>query len=124
MLRECLLSLETQAKKLGVEVIVVSNFNCENAEIKPQFNFAKFIFLTPETAIPQLRKHGIIMAKGEIIALSEDLCTFESDWCQEILTAHKSPYSVIGGAIENASVNNSLNWAVYFFDYEIGRAHV
>ncbi len=117
MLRECLLSLENQVKFAEIEVIVVSNFEGENDEIENQFNFAKFIFLSTETTVPQLRKHGISVAHGEIIALIEDLCSFDSGWCQEIITAHESQHFIIGGAIENASLNKSLNWAVYFFDY-------
>jgi hypothetical protein len=67
--------------------------------------------------VPELRTKGINLAHGEIFALVEDYCTLDEHWCAEIKKAHRLPFSVIGGAVENRSPDKLLNWAVYFYDY-------
>jgi len=114
-LRECLSSLENQVE--NVEVIVVSNFESGISESETRFPFAGHIFLSAEATVPQLRTRGIAESSGEIIALAEDFCTFDAEWCREIIKAHDSDYKIIGGAVENKSVENALDWAVYFCDY-------
>jgi GT2 family glycosyltransferase len=51
------------------------------------------------------------------VALAEDHCTFAKNWCSELKKSHELPFSVIGGAVENASIERALDWAVYFYDY-------
>jgi len=63
-----------------------------------------------------LRQAGIAAARGEIVALLEDHCVFDSRWSEEIKRAHESA-SVVGGSVENVSVERALDWAVYFYDY-------
>lgn len=120
-LRRCLSSLQNQIKETGAaaaEAIVVSSYESETAEIKRNFPFAEFFILSEETTVPQLRAFGIGRASGEIIALTEDFCFFDSNWRREIELAHETPNAaVIGGAVENAGDSNALDWAVYFFDY-------
>ena len=114
-LRRCLVSLEKQVA--AVEIIAVSNFSTAELETDSRFKFVKFVTLAAETTVPNLRRHGICLARGEIVALAEDHCFFDANWCQNIKAAHESEYKAIGGAIENASVESALDWAVYFFDY-------
>lgn len=119
MLRACLSSLKNQINSNDIEAVVVSNFGDEAFhENAPEFPFARYFVLPAETTVPELRARGITEAKGEIVALSEDLCIFNADWCGEILEAHKNlPYSVIGGAVESVESQGALDWAVYFYDY-------
>ncbi len=118
MLRECLSSLENQIESANAEVIVVCNFANGIDKTTTEFPFSKFIILPSETTVPQLRTRGIVESNGAIIALSEDVCTFDENWCREILKAHEeSKYSIIGGSVENAANQSSLDWAVYFYDY-------
>ncbi len=114
-LRRCLISLENQVE--AAEVIAVSNFSVKDLESDSHFSFVKFVALEAETTVPQLRRRGISLAHGEIIALGEDHCFFDANWCQDIRNAHESNYAAIGGAIENASIERALDWAVYFYDY-------
>ncbi len=114
-LRRCLISLENQIE--SAEVIVVSNFSVEDLETDSRFSFVKFAFVAAETTVPQLRSRGISLAHGEIIALAEDHCFFDKDWCRDIRKAHESNHAAVGGAIENTDDSRALDWAVYFFDY-------
>jgi GT2 family glycosyltransferase len=115
-LRDCLESLETQTDANEVEIIVVSNYPFSFGKIKLPMT-AKFLNL-PETAtVPELRREGIYLACGEIVALVEDQCILDARWCEKIKQAHESPNTVVGGSVENASVEHNLDWAVYFYDY-------
>ena len=114
-LRRCLISVENQVE--AVEVIVISNFSTKDLENDSHFSFVKFNELAAETTVPQLRSYGIGLAHGEIIALAEDHCFFDENWCQDIIEAHELNHAAIGGAIENDNDSRALDWAVYFFDY-------
>lgn len=112
-LKQCLASLEKQTDKNKTEVIVAGNFPIsENGLSLP------CVFLTlPETAtVPELRREGIARARGQVVALLEDHCVFDAEWCREIKRGHRRA-SIIGGSVENASVERALDWAVYFYDY-------
>jgi GT2 family glycosyltransferase len=117
LLRECLSSLEKQAKETEAEVIVVSNFESGIYESKELFSFAKYFILSAEATVPQLRSHGINQARGPIVALIEDLCTTTPHWCREIVIAHELSHDIVGGTVENSCSQNALDWAVYFYDY-------
>ena len=117
LLRDCLLSLEKQIETGGAEVIVVSNFETGISESKKRFPFAKHIVLSEKTTVPELRARGILDARGEIVALLEDLCTFDCNWRKEIEKAYENPYSIVGGTVENFSGATALDWAVYLYDY-------
>lgn len=114
-LRRCLVSLENQIKT--AEVIVVSNFSTADLLADSRFSFVKFIELAAEITVPQLRNRGINAARGEIVALSEDHCLFDENWCQDVIKVHESNHTAIGGAIENVKNSRTLDWAVYFYDY-------
>ena len=111
-LERCLRSLAAQAD--GNEILVIANFD---APLSSQFPSVRYIPMPPGTTVPVLRAEGIRQSGGEIVALAEDHCTFNANWCAELLKAHELPYSVIGGAVENGDSRSALSWAVYFYDY-------
>ncbi len=45
-----------------------------------------------------------------------ELIHISTRWSEEIKRAHESA-SIVGGSVENASVERALDWAVYFYDY-------
>lgn len=115
-LRQCLASLEKQTDKAASETIVVSNFPTDSLE--KEFSLTKFFHLPLTAIVPELRLEGIRHAQGEVIALLEDHCFFDSRWGEEIMKAHQTTGAVaVGGSVENASLEKTLDWAVYFYDY-------
>ena len=117
-LRKCLASLARQADCEDNEVIVICNYySGARAMVEREFPSVKLISVPEETTVPELRTRGISFASGDIIALLEDHCTFDENWCAEIKKAHELPYSIIGGSVENTSGERPLDWAVYFYDY-------
>jgi glycosyltransferase involved in cell wall biosynthesis len=113
-LQRCLESLEKQADKTSDEIIVVSNFSPDVVRNGTPVSFHVSPF---SSTVPQLRCTGIESARGDVVALIEDHCILDKNWSAEIKKAHASPAAAIGGSVENASVENVLDWAVYFYDY-------
>ncbi|MGH9947872.1 MAG: glycosyltransferase [Pyrinomonadaceae bacterium] len=114
LLRQCLASLVKQTDRADTEIIVASNFAVSETEGDIPL---KLLLLDEKATVPEIRRDGIALAKGKIVALVEDHCIFDSNWCEEIKKAHESPNVCIGGSVENASVDKALDWAVYFYDY-------
>ncbi|MEP6703307.1 MAG: glycosyltransferase [Acidobacteriota bacterium] len=113
-LLRCLESLESQTNRATEEIIVVSNF----APDLPKNGWSAAFHVRPDSfTVPDLRRDGIAAARGDIVAMIEDHCTVDVNWIREIREAHASDATVIGGAVENTSGGNSLDWAVYFYDY-------
>lgn len=118
LLKKCLVSLKGQGEAADTEVVVVSNYNNGIKEmIEKQFPRVRHISLPEDTTVPELRAQGIFHSSGEVVALIEDHCVLDKNWCSEIRRAHKLHYLVVGGSVENMSCERSLDWAVYFYDY-------
>lgn len=117
-LERCLASLRREAQALEVEILVVCNFNHDtHAVLNNRFPFAKCITLSTESTVPQLRTEGIRLASGDIVALTEDYCILDPQWCAAMMKGHDHRAVAIGGAVENRAPDKLINWAVYFLDY-------
>jgi hypothetical protein len=64
----------------------------------------------------QLRAEAVERARGAIVAITEDHCIVASDWCQQILIAHRDhPHAAaIGGTVENGATATKIDWASFF----------
>ncbi len=101
----------------------------EITSMKDQFPHAKFLdmgavkakamrnpYTTSHELYDRRKSYGLAHATGVIVALLEDSCIPESNWCEQVIQSHELPYAVIGGAVEQTS-KSPLNWAVYFQDF-------
>lgn len=117
-LSKLLESFSQQIDPLRTEVIIASNYDIGHLEDQGVFGLSfRFLRLPAETTVPELRTAGILESRGQIIALTEDLCTVDSTWCRSLLEAHARSHSVVGGSIDNVSTERLIDWAVYFFEY-------
>jgi GT2 family glycosyltransferase len=118
LLDDCLASLQSCKPGEDTETIVVSNHDNGVGELlRKKYPDAKGFVVSSDTTVPELRSRGIGLAKGEIIALTEDNCVVDSQWLTEIKRAHNLSYGIVGGAVENRGGNRRLDWAVYFYEY-------
>jgi GT2 family glycosyltransferase len=118
LLERCLASLEDQCGAGNPEIIVAGNYDNGSSEmIRARFADVKFIRMPEGTTVPRLRAEGIREATGDVVALIEDQCFVDREWCAELKKAHMLPYPAVGGAVENASTRKAIDWAVYFYDY-------
>ncbi len=116
LLKQCLNSLLPQLSSES-QVIVACNFPVADLQaLKSPLISLNFQYF-PDATVPELRTRGIQKASGDVIALLEDHCTAHPTWASELLKAHESSYSAIGGAVENSDGQSPLDWAIYLFDY-------
>jgi hypothetical protein len=118
-LRTCLQALQRQTGEPTIEVLAPwDGRHGSSSALNREFPDVQFIFAGGGThTFAQLRSLGIRQARGNIVAITEDHFTPAPNWCQEILSAHRSPHAAIGGAVEKQTPDTTLNWAFYLADY-------
>jgi hypothetical protein len=129
-LRRCLDHLVRQTEGREIEIIVPYDSLVRGiAEIERDFPQVTFVDMgvvradgRPISAgeahllYDRRTARGLSVARGQILALLEDYGVPDPGWCAQVLEAHRLPYGVIGGAVEQEA-NGTLNWAVYFLDF-------
>lgn len=129
-MRRCLRVLCAQTDFAVMEIIVpFDKWSREIGELREEFGQVKFYFIEnlglAETENISAHQHrlfdrrraiGLQIARGKLIAMTEDHARPADDWCAELLKTEKQPFAVIGGAIENG-IDKPLNRAWYYCDY-------
>jgi glycosyltransferase involved in cell wall biosynthesis len=114
----CLESLENQKTDKSFEIIVVDSSTDGTAELVEKGFPEVRLYRFPERKFcGDARNWGISVARGGIIAFIDADCTADSNWVDEILKAHRSPYLAIGGAIANGGSSSVVGWAAYFCEF-------
>lgn len=109
----CLDSLHDQGREAGAELLAIDG---SGAGLPPDAR-ARYPALTalrmPGASIFQMRAFGLLHAKGELVAVTEDHCRVAPDWCRSILAAHREwpAAAAIGGIVENGATASLLDWA-------------
>lgn len=117
-LNHCLAALDKQIATARFETIVPCDETLGDiAVLQAEFSSATFISLTGKRTYAEIRAAGAGMARGRLLAVTEDHCLPGPGWVQSIVDAHEQPPLAIGGVVEKTGPDKSLNWAVYFLDY-------
>ncbi|MBI4317619.1 MAG: glycosyltransferase [Chloroflexi bacterium] len=117
-LKDCLVALERQTAKDGVEIIVVDSSNDGSRElVHREFPRVKLLAIPYPGSRALMRARGVNAAKGDIVALTEDHCVPREDWLARVVENHRSPCVAAGGAVENSAENRAAYWAIYFCEY-------
>jgi len=63
----------------------------------------------------KLRAAGYEIARGEVIAVTEDHCRATPDWCRRIVERHAEhpEAAAIGGAVDNGTPDHPIDWAAF-----------
>lgn len=122
----CLEALGRQRAAPAIEVIVPHHARVDGIDaLKQRFPHVRFLLVSGEEAMGNgcgrehhdvLRAHGLLAARGEVVALLEDHARPDEMWCAHMVRAHEGRFAAIGGAIENG-IDRPLNWAVYYCDF-------
>lgn len=128
-LRRCLGVLCPQIDPADMEIIVpYDRWSREVNDLASDFPGVRFHFVddregTSSETAPQAhhlydrrRAVGLALARGRLVAMTEEHAVPAPDWCRQILAAHEQPYAVIGGVIDNG-VDRAMNWALYYCDF-------
>ena len=116
-MRGILESLYDQARAIPAEIIVADGHGQGQPDSVPS-PFPDLIWVTsPGASVYELRALAMNRTSGEIIALTEDHCRVNADWCARVLAAHYEypDAAVIGGAVENGATQSLIDWASFFY---------
>lgn len=115
-------SLDTvvpEAREIGAEVIVVDN----NGRGLPE-HFAEehpeVVWITERGAsIFRMRSVGMSIARGEVIALTEDHCLPSPGWCKGHLRAHAEypEAAAVGGPVGNGATGKLSAWGSFLLNH-------
>ena len=116
---DCLMSLERQAKDCGAEVLVVACGTAEYADrIAQKFPWVRVIHRAKRETVPDLRRHGVEEASGDLVAIIEEHCLAAPDWLPRAIEAHAGgDYGVVGGPVADYNYKRLCDWVVYFCEY-------
>ncbi len=122
-MQRCLNALLAQKDVEEMEIIVPYDDRMKDAsELQKTFPEVRFVKHPGKRTYAELRSTGFQNASNAVIALTEDQCIPDPDWCSSILQAHAASHAAAGGAVEKGfdasrSSDSVLNWSVYFCDY-------
>jgi glycosyltransferase involved in cell wall biosynthesis len=115
---DCLDALQRQEGDVAAEVVVVDRCGeATRALLRERFPAVRILAAEPRTAIPALRALGIAHSRGALVAVIEDHCNVDPGWLLAIDRARQGGHRVIGGAVENGSVERVVDWAAFFCEY-------
>ncbi len=117
-LTPCLEAVAQQCRGTGVQIIVAYKGDCAMPEPLSMAEGEVIFLRSPRAAsLPQVLAPAITRSRGELIAITDASCLVDRNWVAAILTAHKQPHPVIGGAVEPDGLRSVVDWSAYFFDY-------
>lgn len=114
----CLRALRQQVGVPPPDIIVPHDDALERAsEFSREFPDIEFIPHDGRRTYAELRAAAVRRARGDIVAVTEDHCTPEPDWCANIIRLHRQPYAAVGGSVHKTGKDSLVNWAVYLIDF-------
>jgi hypothetical protein len=119
----CLDALRYQTGIRDVEILVPHDDSLSDTpRLGTRFPGVTFLSFAGRRTPAELRAKGVAASRAGVVALLEDHCMPEPDWCVRIVASHAGPHAVIGGAVEKGFApgkqsDTALNWAVYLTDY-------
>jgi hypothetical protein len=109
----CLDRLVPQARADDIEILVVdgSDRGLDPAAAE-QVRWLRF----PHRGVHELRLLGLLEARGDVLAITEDHCHVAPDWCERVLSAHaERPDAVaIAGPVMNGASSRFMDRASFF----------
>ena len=120
LLAQCIAALAPQVIPDDVELCVVRasdrSSTIDRTRLKADVPSLHWIDAPVRSTVPRLRGLGIAASRGEFVAMLEDDCIVNSDWCRHA-AAGPGAAVAMGGVVEPGAYQRGLDWAVYFAEY-------
>lgn len=123
-LARCLGALHQQDFGAWPEIVVPHDDALEDPDaLAARFPDVRFLAFPGRHTPAELRARGVAASEGDVVALLEDHCEPDPDWCARTMHWHTSTtHAALGGAIEKGFApgkqdDRALNWAIWFTDY-------
>jgi glycosyltransferase involved in cell wall biosynthesis len=116
---DCIRSIETEARQLSAEVIVVACGTAAYAgRIAGLFPWVKVIHCPERETVPNLRARGVEAAQADVVAIIEEHCVAAKDWLRQTLAGlEHTEYAAVGGPVVDHAYERLRDWVVYFCEY-------
>jgi hypothetical protein len=111
--RGCLERLAPQVRAGEAELIVADGSACGlDANAAEPVRWLRY----PGRGPHELRLLGLMEARGDVVAITEDHCDVAPDWCEQVLDAHaRHPEAVaIAGPVTNGAAGRLMDRASFF----------
>lgn len=117
-LANCLEVLLPQVRALGGELIVGDGHG-QALEDHPVDTTCLVWVRNPGASVFELRAEAVRLARGDIIATTEDHCIVAPDWCAQIFEAFRlHPKAMaVSGPVLNGSRDRLIDWANYLHSF-------
>ena len=116
----CLVSIREQVAKGGGEIVVVDRRGeATRQRIAREFPEVHVVAAPGprRPSVPQMRRIGVEVARGDIVAILEEHCTAPSHWFETIVGSLARADAAIGGPILDSEFTRLRDWCVYFSEY-------
>jgi Glycosyl transferase family 2 len=111
--RGCLERLVPQVRAGEIELIVADGSAAGlDAKAAERVRWLR----SPDRGPHELRLAGLVEARGDVVAITEDHCDVAPDWCEKMLDAHgRYPDAVaIAGPVANGATGRMMDRASFF----------
>jgi len=116
----CLQSLQIQRSSAAIEVLVVDSSSDGTAElVAARFPEVRLLRHSSRLYPGDARNRGVAAARADLIAFIDADCSVSEGWARALLEAHRSPWQMVGGAVENGSPASPIAWAYYFCEFNL-----
>lgn len=108
--------LARQVQRLPAELVLVAAHPIpEEIDDEPGFR----VIRAPGATVFDLRARGVFEARGDVVAVTEDHCLVEPDFCVSILAAHERHAfaGVVGGAVLPGPMGSASDWANFLLTF-------
>ena len=78
---------------------------------------ARVSYAEEDSLVPHLWRDGILMARGDKVALTTAHCIPTEQWLDRALHADTARFPGVGGLIDNDPQASAANWAIFFLRY-------
>jgi hypothetical protein len=118
-LGRCLASLLPAQRVWGGDEVVVATTlaAADVTALRERFPGVRFLQGPEGADVFRLRTLGLEAARGRIVALTEDHCTFSPGWPGKLAQALGSGLAAAGGPVENGLDDSTYDQALYLCEY-------
>jgi glycosyltransferase involved in cell wall biosynthesis len=116
---QCLDALAAQRDAVDLEVVVADCTGASTAAaIRERHPWVRLVTFDSPQSVPALRSAGFEVARGRLVAVTEDHCVPDPNWVSALIEAQKrTGWAAVGGGVEIAATDRPIDWAVYFCEY-------
>jgi len=113
----CLDSVRAEVEQISAEVVVVAHGK-PAADLGRRYPWVRVVDSGGVRQVPAMRRIGVEVASGDLIAVIEEHCSAGKDWLHVALVAlDGSDYAAVGGPVVDHDYDRLRDWVVYFLEY-------